>query len=52
MRSKALFFLNGIIYHLQWESGLERQEMGLESIYHISVGNAIVFQIHFIVFLL
>ena len=42
LRSKALFFLNGIIYHLQWESGLERQEMGLESIYHISVGNTIV----------
>ena len=42
MRSKALFFLNGIIYHLQWESGLERQEMGLKSIYSLSVGNAIV----------
>ena len=42
MRSKALFFLSGIVIHLHWESGLERQEMGLESIYHTSVGNAIV----------
>ena len=42
MRYKTLFLLNGIVYHLQWESVLERQEMGLKWIYHISVGNAIV----------
>ena len=51
MRSKALFFLNGIVIHLQWDNALERQEMGLEPIFHISVGNAIVIPIHFIVFL-
>ena len=42
MRSKALFFLNGIVIHPQRESVLERQEMGLEPIFHISVGKAIV----------
>ena len=42
MRSKALFFLNGIVIHLQWESVLERQGMGLKSIYSLSVGNSIV----------
>ena len=41
MRSKALFFLNGIVIHPQRESVLERQEMGLKSIFHISVGKAI-----------
>ena len=52
MRSKALFFLSGIVYHLHGESGLERQEMGLKSIYSLSVGNTIVIPFFYCLILL
>ena len=37
LRFKALFFLNGIVIHPSRDNASERQEMPLESIYHIVI---------------
>nr|DAV60378.1 MAG TPA: hypothetical protein [Caudoviricetes sp.] len=42
MRSKALFFLNGIVYHSLVENVLERQEIALNQILHVVIYNILL----------